>query len=173
MEELFNYTGAGAFATTKRGIAAEDHRAMRDMWVDGRSVQSIAMALRVSMADVAAYVSGLPQRRREAYRPPPSRPKPPVVFNHGTEAPEWPMRRVAREVAAAYGLTLADLQGPDQTIRMAHPRQEAMAKLYALGVYSMPQIGEFFNRHHTTVLHSVRKYQERQAAALARMEMAA
>lgn len=74
------------------------------------------------------------------------------------------MRSVATAVAAKYGLTLDDFKGPSRARCIAHPRQEAMAEIYKLGRYSMPQIGTLLGgRDHTTVLHGVRAHAARLA----------
>jgi len=73
-------------------------------------------------------------------------------------------RTIALEVAAAYGLTLGDLQSDRTDRRVAWPRQHVMHRLYA--DYSLPEIGRFLGgRDHTTVLHGVRAHQARMAWA--------
>lgn len=76
------------------------------------------------------------------------------------------MRGIAEGVAERYGLTLADLKSPTQAHRVAHPRQEAMALIYAEGRYSEPQIGRFLNRDASTIHYGRHKHVERLAAAM-------
>ena len=71
------------------------------------------------------------------------------------------MRDIACRVAERHGLTVDDLRGSDRTKRVAWPRQEAMAAIRETGRYSLPRIGKFFNRDHTTVIHAVRRVAER------------
>jgi chromosomal replication initiator protein len=67
--------------------------------------------------------------------------------------------KIVARVAAKHGLTLADLKGPDKTKRVTHPRQQAMAELYATGRYSLPALGRYFGgRDHSTVLHGVKAH---------------
>jgi chromosomal replication initiator protein len=84
------------------------------------------------------------------------------------------MLEIARSVAERHGLTLADLKGPARSPTFARPRQEAMALIRQLTDHSLPKIGGFFNRDHTTVLHACRRHAERvEAARLAEQERAA
>jgi chromosomal replication initiator protein len=65
------------------------------------------------------------------------------------------------EAAAEAGVTVAHILGPQRPRRIAEPRQKAMARAYATGRYSLPQIGRAFDRDHTTVLHACRKAEAR------------
>ena len=76
------------------------------------------------------------------------------------------MRALAQEVAERHGLTLAAMRGAGPRRSVAWPRQEAMALMHATGAYSMPQIGRFFGRDHTTVLWAIRRVKERGAGAV-------
>lgn len=73
------------------------------------------------------------------------------------------MTDIALEVAGQYRLTLDDLKGPRRRRREAWPRQELMWRLSHEGGRSLPQIGAYLNRDHTTVLHGVRRHAERAA----------
>lgn len=82
-------------------------------------------------------------------------------------------REIAETVAAKHGLTLKELFEPTHRWRISHARQEAFALCYArrdlsrgqFDPYSLPAIGRYFRRDHTTVLWGVRAYARRQAAA--------
>jgi chromosomal replication initiator protein len=68
---------------------------------------------------------------------------------------------VIRAVAGYYGLKPAQLKAKSNTRRIAQPRQVAMYICKEVTGLSLPQIGkDFGGKHHTTVLHSVRKIQE-------------
>ena len=88
------------------------------------------------------------------------------------------MREIAEEIAALHGASLAALKGPRREKSISMARQQAMAAIYATHRFSQPQIGKFFNRHHTTVLHAVRRANGESAAeaktarALAQQEAA-
>lgn len=74
------------------------------------------------------------------------------------------LREIAREVCDIHGITMGEILGPSRVWCIAHPRQKAMAIAYATGRFSLPMLGRFFNRDHTTVLHAVRVHARRLAA---------
>ena len=68
------------------------------------------------------------------------------------------IERIQKVVADFYSLKVADLKARDNSRRVAEPRQVAMLLSRELTDSSLPQIGkEFGGKHHTTVLHSIRK----------------
>ena len=68
------------------------------------------------------------------------------------------IERIQKVVAEYYSLKVADLKARDNSRRVAEPRQVAMLLSRELTSSSLPQIGkEFGGKHHTTVLHSIRK----------------
>ncbi len=75
------------------------------------------------------------------------------------------MAEIALEVAERCQITVADMRSPTRARRVSWPRQEAMARIRDLGGRSYPQIGAFFNRDHTTAMHSVKRHRERMEAA--------
>ncbi len=71
---------------------------------------------------------------------------------------------IQRVVADHYSLKLADLKAKDNSRRVAEPRQIAMYLCRELTGSSLPQIGRAFGgKHHTTVLHSIRKIEDLRA----------
>ncbi len=65
---------------------------------------------------------------------------------------------VQRVVANHFSLSPTDLRARSNSRRIAEPRQIAMYLARVLTTHSLPQIGKAFGgKHHTTVLHSVRK----------------
>lgn len=68
------------------------------------------------------------------------------------------MRAIATDIAKQHQLSLDDLRGPRRYKSIAEARRSAMASIYATGQFSYPQIGQFFNRDHTTVLYAVRRH---------------
>jgi len=65
---------------------------------------------------------------------------------------------VLRAVASFFALKPAQLKSKNNSPSIALPRQIAMYICKELTHHSLPQIGrEFGNKHHTTVLHSIRK----------------
>ena len=66
--------------------------------------------------------------------------------------------KVLRVVAEHFGLELAQLKERTNTRSIAYPRQIAMYLAKELLDLSLPDIGKAFaGKHHTTVLHAVRK----------------
>lgn len=75
-----------------------------------------------------------------------------------TESPTISPDAVLRAVASFFALKPAQLKSKNNSPSIALPRQIAMYICKELTHQSLPQIGrEFGNKHHTTVLHSVRK----------------
>jgi chromosomal replication initiator protein len=65
---------------------------------------------------------------------------------------------IVRAVAAHFGLRPSQIKTKSNTRLIAHPRQIAMFLCKQLTKLSLPQIGkDFGGKHHTTVLHSIRK----------------
>ncbi len=62
-------------------------------------------------------------------------------------------------VAAHYGISPADLVKRGNSRQISHPRQVAMYLAKRLTKSPLKTIGKAFGKHHTTVLHSVKKIQ--------------
>jgi len=78
------------------------------------------------------------------------------------------MTTIVAEVAAAHRLPVADLMGRNKNRRYVVARQEAMWRIrrvmWADGVthrYTLPQIGRYFSRDHTTVVAACRRHIKR------------
>ncbi len=56
-----------------------------------------------------------------------------------------------------YGITRVDMTCNRRTKELVIPRQVAMYLCKTLTLKSLPEIGRWFNRDHTTVLHGIRK----------------
>ncbi len=68
------------------------------------------------------------------------------------------VERIQKVVAEHYALKPAELKAKNNSRRVAEPRQVAMYLCRELTDNSLPQIGKAFGgKHHTTVLHSIRK----------------
>lgn len=68
---------------------------------------------------------------------------------------------VAAFVAAYHGLTLAQLRGESRRAHIVAARHQAFYICHKQLCRSLPKIGRYFNRDHTTVLHGIRKVEER------------
>lgn len=64
-------------------------------------------------------------------------------------------------VAARYGLTVRDIRARYRHKLLAYPRQTAMYLARQMTNRSLTEIGRVFHRHHTTVLHDIRRAEER------------
>lgn len=78
------------------------------------------------------------------------------------------MSPVVRAVALECGLDVDDLIGPSRAAEIVRARQKAMWLCHRAGK-KKTTIGRFFNRDHTTVLHGIRRHEERLNAASAEM----
>lgn len=71
------------------------------------------------------------------------------------------MPQIAARVAAEHGFTVDDLKRRTRTKATDAARLQAYAEIYAAGRNSTLRIGAFFGRDHSSVLHGIRKHQER------------
>lgn len=71
------------------------------------------------------------------------------------------MATILADVAIEHGIDVRVLKGVSRTKHVAHARQQAMAEMRATGLFSLPQIGAFLGRDHSTVLHGVRAHAKR------------
>jgi chromosomal replication initiator protein len=84
------------------------------------------------------------------------------------DPPRVTMTTIVAEVAAAHRMPVADLMGRNKSRRYALARHEAMWRIrqvtWADGVtprYSLPQIGRYFDRDHTTVIAACNRHLKR------------
>jgi hypothetical protein len=75
--------------------------------------------------------------------------------------PPKTMRQIAREVSAQHGVPLVDMLSARRDRPTVYARQEAIYRMRTETLRSLPEIGRFFHRDHTTALHSVRTHKER------------
>lgn len=66
------------------------------------------------------------------------------------------VRSYAEQEAARHGVDVAAVLGNDRHRKPARARQAVMRRLSDDG-FTLGQIGGWLHRHHTTVLHAVRK----------------
>jgi chromosomal replication initiation ATPase DnaA len=83
-----------------------------------------------------------------------------AVVGASEAVPRARMAEIAASMAIATELTVADIRGPRRDRAVAWPRQQAMLMMHQAG-YSLPMIGRFFKRDHTTILHGVRAAKSR------------
>ena len=71
-----------------------------------------------------------------------------------------PVSTVLSCVARHFGLRIRDLHSTSRSPRIATPRQIAMYLVRGHCGLSFPEIGQRFNRHHTTVMHACRRVED-------------
>lgn len=68
---------------------------------------------------------------------------------------------LTRTIAAAYFTTPGRVVGERRLKRDVHARHALWASIYAMGRYSLPELGRMFGRDHTTILVGIRKHNAR------------
>jgi chromosomal replication initiator protein len=86
-------------------------------------------------------------------------PKTATLIRHAVERVhkiqgEVALRDIAAHVGRAYRVSIHDLLSPKRTQHLAFCRQVAMYLCRALTKCSFPEIGEYFRRDHSTVIHA-------------------
>lgn len=76
--------------------------------------------------------------------------------------PVWIARKMLEEVADQTGFTAQQIVGPQRHVDLVAARHYLMWRLRRETTWSLPEIGRFLGgRDHTTVLHGVRKWDQR------------
>lgn len=144
---------------SRRPVDCYEFQKVTELRLKGRSWQDVASAIGRSLADTKRIHD--PLLPVIVTTPEPEKPPVPEVIDHSTLGL---MSKTAQQIAERYGITLADLKSPSRLKRIVHARHEFMAECAAVG-RSTPQIGEFLDRDHSTVIHGVRAHKKRQGAA--------
>lgn len=74
------------------------------------------------------------------------------------------IENIQKTVAGYYNIKVSDLKSKSRKTSIARPRQIAMALAKQLTSLSLPDIGEAFERDHTTVIHAIKKIDEMKAS---------
>lgn len=77
------------------------------------------------------------------------------------------MAQILAGVCAEYGMDADVLKGRNRFQDVVIPRQEAMLRMVETGQWTLPQIGRFFDRDHSTVIFAVRRAKARREMAMA------
>ncbi len=67
------------------------------------------------------------------------------------------MNDILKAVAQHFSLSVETLKGSGRAREIALPRQVAMFLVREMTSHSLPEIGQFFGRDHTTVMHAIQK----------------
>lgn len=70
-------------------------------------------------------------------------------------------RKVRAEIAEKFGLAIEEIMGEQRSKKIVEARHEIFWRLKKETKWSLPQIGRFMGRDHTTVLHGLRRYAKR------------
>lgn len=73
------------------------------------------------------------------------------------------MANIAAEVSEETGISVAAMKSPSRYRIIVYPRQYAMWRMVEEGRWTWAQIGRFFNRDHSTVVHAWRQVEKRNA----------
>lgn len=113
----------------------------------GAAMEARLAALEAKIAVLEAKLSAL-----SPDAPPPGPPRP-------------SLRRIRDRVLRASGISAADFHGRRKTVPIARSRQMFSYWAVRLTLCSLPDIGRFCNRDHTTVLHNCRRWPQIRAEA--------
>lgn len=72
-----------------------------------------------------------------------------------------PLEAIAEWVASHFGLTLAEIRADGRPGRITLPRQVAMFIQRATTGATVEQVGDYWNKHHGTVLHACQSISDR------------
>ena len=76
---------------------------------------------------------------------------------------QTPAREALQAVSTRTRVPIADILGRDRRPPIAAARHEAIWRVRLATGWSLPRLGRFFKRDHTTVLHSIREMEKRSA----------
>jgi hypothetical protein len=81
------------------------------------------------------------------------------------EAPPYqtPAREAVRAVSSRTSVPVAEILGRNRRPPIVAARHEAVWRVRLVTGWSLPRLGKFFKRDHTTVLHSLREMAKRSA----------
>ena len=98
-------------------------------------------------------IAAIPEPSRQPERRPSETP-----FQYQT-----PAREALQAVSTRTRVPIADILGRNRRPPIAAARHEAVWRVRLATGWSLPRLGRFFKRDHTTVLHSIRKMDKRSA----------
>ncbi len=116
----------------------------------------LAESVKVSPRELAGIVTQLAERRglikRETIE---------ELLRQDYPTHKITLLRVTKAVAAEFGVTLAALRSSTRSLALVIPRQSAMWLCRKVCGTPLIQLGEFFERQHSSVLHAIRRQEER------------
>lgn len=79
-----------------------------------------------------------------------------LIYSKDGLSPRNLARTILLEEAEAAGLTPSDIMSDSRGVPVVRARQRAIWRVAGATGWSTPQIGAFFGRDHTTVIHAIR-----------------
>lgn len=170
MSEITRSARAGEFAIAGRPRAADNWDFILTKHLEGVPTSAIARMSGCSVENVRQIVGlkGQANPVREAYKPPapvvevapaPVAPKPPAKLSKRGMPPK--VRRIAAAVARKYGVSIGALIAKYDRKGLADARHEAWYLVRFYTDASLPMVGAWFDRDHTTIMNGIRRHEER------------
>lgn len=71
---------------------------------------------------------------------------------------------IVADVGRKHGVAVAEIMGKKRCTRIVHARQEAMTTICEKLPWSVAEVGRYFHKDHTTVLHAIKVFASRNSA---------
>jgi len=84
-----------------------------------------------------------------------------VIAHKDPFAMKRALRQLVADIALIYGISTTDIYSKRRTRKICAARHHVMFEISHRTEWSLPQIGRFLDRDHTTVLHGIRLHKER------------
>jgi chromosomal replication initiator protein len=65
---------------------------------------------------------------------------------------------ILQAVTKIYNVSYNELIGKSRKRQLVDARKQIIGRMYQKGIISLPTLGRFFNRDHTTILHNLRDH---------------
>lgn len=170
MSDVTRSARAGEFATAGRAKAADNWDFIIAKHAEGVPASAIARmsGCRVESVREIIAISGQEQPARRTYKSPrlvaqtppaPVEPKPPGKLSKRGMPPK--IRRRVAAIARKHGVTVEALIAKHDRRGLSDARAEAWYVVRFFSDASLPMIGAWFDRDHSTILNGIRKHEER------------
>lgn len=177
MSERTSNARGGEFATSRRPRAADHADFILTKRASGVPVSAIARMIGCNETEVAliANLSAKPADRimeiADLESPKPARPRASRTTPRFVKDPKqtaiatWALPYIEKHASRA-GVSVAAFLSKVYVKKLSAARNGCYADLYATGRCSLPQIGGWFARDHTTILSGIAKHGEAESADL-------
>jgi hypothetical protein len=128
---------------------------------DHDSIESLKMRIAIDSGMLAHLMGNEPAAKTLANIAGALRQGPTSGLLAGNTTPVVPLAAVMRELTAQVseetGYTIEELRGRGRDRWLSWSRFECWARIYDTGGISLPQIGRYFDRDHSTILSGIRR----------------